>query len=142
MYCTVEDIEQYFLGKSFQCGDYLTNGKAKEFIICDAALIDASLRSRYSLPITNTGDLRILKIINEKMVVGTIDDIFREKTEDGQFERSRGMRKDALAMLKQIKNGELVLNSAGLTSPIKFNSTDSDGNDMEYRFKNSNIDKY
>jgi hypothetical protein len=140
VYCTVEDLESYFLNKSFNCGDYLTNGKADGFILCDAAIIDAALKTRYSLPITNTNDLMILKSINERMVVGTIDDIFREKNADGQFERGRNTRKEALDMLKQIKDGDMVLESTGNTSAIKFNTTDSDGNEVLPRFKDSHID--
>jgi hypothetical protein len=142
MYCTVEDIESYYLNKSFKCGDYLTNGKAKEFIIADSALINSALRVRHTLPITDTDDLLILKQINEKMVVGTIDDIFREKTEDGKFERGRDTRKEALALLKQIKDGDLVLNSTGTTSAIKFNDVNSDDATVVPRFKDSNIDIY
>lgn len=142
MYCTVQDIEGYYLNKSFKCGDYLTNGKADGFIIADAAIINAALRTRYTLPITNTDDLQILKQINEKMVVGTIDDIFREKNEDGTFERGRNTRKEALDMLKQIKEGDLILSSSGKTSAIKFNNINSDDQEVSPRFKDSNIDTY
>lgn len=138
-YCSVQDLESYFLNKEFKCGDYLTNGKAESFIYSDAAIIDAVIKSRYSLPITNTNDLVILKTINEKMVVGTIDDIFREKNAEGQFERGRNTRKEALDMLKQIKDGDLVLNGTGATSVIKFNNIDSDGEEVLPRFKNLNI---
>lgn len=141
-YCTVQDLEGYFLNKSFKCGDYLTNGKAEGFIIADAAIIDASLRVRYTLPITNVNDLQILKSINEKMAVGTIDDIFREKGDDGTFERGRNTRKEALDMLKQIKEGDLILESTGNTSPIKFNNTNSDEKEVVPRFKDSNIDTF
>ena len=141
-YCTTQDIEDYFLNKSFKCGDYLTNGKADGFIAADAALINSSLRVRYTIPITNTNDLMILKMINEKMVVGTIDDIFREKKEDGAFDRGRSTRKEALVMLKQIKNGDLILESSGNTSTIKFNKVNSDDTEVVPRFKDSNIDKY
>lgn len=142
MYCTTQDLEQYFLNKSFSCGDYLTNGKADDFILSDAALINSTLRVKYTLPITNTDDLRLLKQINEKLVVGTIDDIFREKTEDGKFDRGRDTRKEAIALLKQIKDGSIILEKSENTSPIKFQTVDSDGETVTPRFKNSNIDKY
>lgn len=141
-YCSVQDIEGYYLGKSFECGDYLTNGEADGFILSDAAIINATLKVKYTLPITNTNDLLILKSINEKMVVGTIDDVFREKKQDGTFDRGHNTRKEALEMLKLIRKGELILESAEGTSPIKFNKIDSDGETVEPRFKDSNIDKY
>jgi len=139
-YCTIQDLEGYFLNKSFKSGDYLTNGKAESFIATDAAIINAAIRTRYTLPIRNSNDLIILKSINERMVVGTIDDIFREKTEDGKFERGRNTRKEALDMLKQIKDGEIVLESTAKGSGIKFNNVNSDGNEVSSRFKESNID--
>lgn len=140
-YCTVEDLESYYLNKAFKCGDYLTNGKADGFILSDAAIIDAALRTRYSLPITNTNDLLILKSINERMVVGTIDDIFRERTEDGSFERGRNTRKDALDMLKQIKEGDIILEGSSKSSVMKFNNVNSNGDTVEQRFKESEIGK-
>lgn len=140
-YCTVQDLEGYFLNKSFNCGDYLDNGKANTFILTDAAIINSYLRPKYSLPITDTEDLLILKNINEKMVVGTIDDIFREKTESGEFARTRGLRKEAIEMLEMIKSGEIELNSLKITSVIKFNSVRSDGENISPRFKDENIDK-
>lgn len=139
-YCSVQDLESYYLNKSFKCGDYLTNGKAENFIASDTAIINASLRCRYSLPIKNVDDLMLLKTINEKMVVGTIDDIFREKTTDGKFDRGRDTRKDALSMLLQIQEGDMVLNTGQTTSAIKFNNIDSCGNVVEKRFKDSNIE--
>jgi phage gp36-like protein len=138
-YCTVEDLESYFLNKEFKCGDYLTNGKADGFILDDGALIDATIKSRYSLPVTDTNDLMILKSINTKMVVGTIDDIFREKNAEGQFERGRNTRKEALELLKQIKEGDLILDGVENTSVMKFNDIDSDGETVLPKFKDSNI---
>ena len=141
-YCSVQDLEGYFLNKSFGCGNYLNNGEADGFILTDAAIINATLKIRYTLPITNTNDLLILKSINEKMSVGTIDDIFREKTVDGKFDRGRNTRKEAIDMLKLIRNGDLILESTGNTPPIKFSKIDSAGDTVKPRFKDSNIDKY
>lgn len=139
-YCTVQDLESYYLNKNFKCGDYLTNGKAKDFIEDDSSLIDSALKVRYSLPIINANDLRILKILNAKMVIGTIDDIFREKTDDGKFDRGRDTRKEALAFLTQIKNGDLVLDGSGIGSVMKFNNKDTYGHTVHKRFKDSNIE--
>lgn len=139
-YCGVQDLEAYYLGKSFKCGDYMTNGKAESFIQMDAAIIDSALKVRYSLPIINANDLLILKMLNEKMVVGTIDDIFREKTDDGKFDRGRDTRKEALAFLTQIKQGDLILDGSGLASVIKFNNKDSYGRTPHKRFKDANIE--
>ncbi len=138
-YCTIQDLEGYFLNKNFKCGDYLSSGKANDFIATDCAIINSALKTRYTLPLTNSDDLMILKMINEKMVVGTIDDIFREKDESGKFNRGRDTRKEANDLLKQIKEGDMVLNGTGSASVMKFNTIDSEGNEVPKRFKDSNI---
>ncbi len=139
-YCTVQDLETYYLGKQFKCSDYLSNGKADLLISSNAALMDAMLKSKYSLPFTDTNDLLILKMINEGLVVGVIDDIFREKTEDGKFERGRNTRKEAMDLLAKIVSGELELDGSATASAIKFNNLDSNGDEVEKRFKDSNIE--
>jgi hypothetical protein len=139
-YCTKDDVEAYYLNKTFDTGDYLNTTKANAFIASDYALINAAIRTRYTLPITDAEDLELLKLINAEMVVGTIDDIFREKSEDGTFDRGRNTRKEALGLLKQIKEGDMVLNSANKTSVIKFNTVRSDGEVVEPRFTDKNID--
>lgn len=139
-YCTVKNVMAYFLNKQFTVDDYCSEDNVLMFIDDDAAIIDSEISSKYSLPITDTDDLKVLRSINCKMVVGTIDDIFREKTTDDQFERSRNMRKEAMALLDKIKNGEFVLNSTARTSVIKFNTTRTDGQTVSKRFFDSNID--
>lgn len=139
-YCTSSDLEKYYLGKTFDASDYLSSTKANVLIAADYALINMSIRSRYSLPITDSDDLAVLQMLNEMMTVGTIDDIFRERTADGTFERGRNTRKEALKMLEEIKDGTMILASAGVGSVIKFNNLDSDGNEVLPRFKDSKID--
>lgn len=140
-YCDVADIEAYFLNKNFNSTSaYVKNTTVETFITQDAALIDSILLTRYSLPITNEADLLILKMINEKMVVGTIDDIFREKPEAGDFERTRNLRKEALDWLTKIKEGNILLNATANASAIKFNNVDSAGNTVQKRFKDYNIE--
>ncbi len=139
-YCTVEDVKGYYLNKEFKCDDYLDNQEVGVHIAQDAALMDAVIKTRYTLPISDQSDLRILKMINEKMVVGTIDDVFRERTSDEKFDRFRKTRKEALDWLNKIKKGELILDGTEKDSIIKFNDKDSDGNTVEKRFKDGNIE--
>lgn len=140
-YCTVGNIKAYYLGKTFASSDYCSESNVEQFIDDDEAIINSALSARYALPITDADDLKVLRSINSKMVVGTIDDIFREKTSDDQFERSRTMRKEALTLLQQIKDGEFLLNSQRKSSVIMFNNARSDGEYVSKRFKDSNIDE-
>lgn len=134
-YCTVPDVERYFLNKTFNCSDYLSNSEIQSFILQDAAIIDATIQTRYSLPITGKQDLLILQMLNEKMVVGTVDDIFREKTEDGKYNRQRNTRKEALDWLKKIQDGSFLLNNSEKDSVIFFNKNDNEGDEVTKRFK-------
>ena len=92
MYCDVSDIEAYFLNKKFNCGDYLENNEIKGFIIAETAIINSIVQKKYTLPLTDASDLLIVKTICEKLVVDTVDGIFREKTEDGKFDRRRNTK--------------------------------------------------
>ncbi len=143
-YCDVQDIEAYYLGKSFECDDYLKNIEVSMLISQDAALIDAFIRVKYTLPLIQTNDLQILKMINELLVVGRIDDIFREKSDDtsdvNKFDRRRNARKEGMDLLKQVRDGDILLNTGQGASVIKFNNINSDGEEVTKRFKDSNIE--
>ncbi len=139
MYCTVSDVENYFLNKKFKCDDYLENQEIIAFIAQETAVINAVLKTKYSLPITDTSDLLILKMINEKLVAGTVDGIIREKDDEGKFDRNRNLRKEGQSWLDKIMKGEILLDTTEKTSVIKFNTKDSEGNTVKKRFKDSNI---
>ena len=144
MYCTVQDIEVYYMGKEFDCDGYVKGTDVQSFISEYQAKIDAVLRKRYSLPITATTDLMIIKMINEKFVVAEVDGILREKDvsrdQDGTFQRLRNPRKEADKCLKEIADGVLILTSSRKSSAMKFNTVGSDGEVVEKRFKDSNIE--
>ncbi len=139
-YCTIQDVEAYYLSKSFKCGDYIQPEEIDSFIVQDAILINARIKKKVTLPITEDNDLLLLKIINEKMVVGTIDGIVREKGKDQKFDRQRNCRKEALALLDMIIKGEIDLDGTEKTSVIKFNNVDSSGNTVDKRWKEEDIE--
>lgn len=131
----------YYMGKKFDCDGYVTSANVTAFIAEDAAYISSVIGAKYALPVSNAGDLMILKSINEKMVAGTIDDIYREKSaeDDNRFDRLRRLRKEALDILNKIATGEITLSGTQNTSAIKFNNVDSCGNEVHKRFKDENI---
>lgn len=139
MYCNVQDIETYYQGKEFDCDGYITNIEVESMIIGETAFIKANLRKRYSLPITGKDDLTLMKMLCEKLVVGTIDDIIREKDPTDKLERQRNYRKEALAWIKMLNKGELILDQTEKSSVIKFNNVDSNGSTVEKAFKVSDI---
>lgn len=128
-YCDTQDVKAYYLGKDFKFEDYITHSEVETFISQEAAYIDAVIAVKYTLPITHSSDLMLLKMINEKLVVGTIDEIFREKEKGqaGEFDRPRNPRKEAKEWLKMISEGTMVLSTSQGESPIKYNALDSRG---------------
>ncbi len=140
MYCTVTDIEAYYLNKTFKCADWITNSEVETFINSESASIEAQISARYSFPITNKNDLMILKMIVEKFVVAIVDDIIRDRDKEGRFTRQRDCRKEADALLKLILEGALVLQATQVSSTIRFNDQTSDGETVEKRYKDSNIE--
>lgn len=139
-YCTIQDVEAYYLNKSFKCDDYIQPEEIDSFIVQDATLINARIKKKVALPITNDNDLLLLKIINEKMVVGTIDGIVREKGKDQKFDRQRNCRKEASDLLDMIIKGDIELDGTEKTSVIKFNNVDSQGNTVDKRWKEADIE--
>lgn len=139
-YCTIQDVEAYYLNKSFQCGDWIEPSEVESFIAQDAVLINAKIKKKVNLPITDDNDLLLLKIINEKMVVGTLDGILREKGKDQKFDRQRNCRKEAQELLDMIVKGDIELDGTEKTSVIKFNNVDSEGNTVGKRWKEADIE--
>ena len=140
MYCDVTDIEAYYNNVEFDCSDsYISNSEIISFIRQETAFINANLRKKYSLPLTDTDDQLLAKMVCEKLVVGTIDEIIREKSPIEGQERGRNYRKEGLDLLKQLSKGEITLNQTETTSCIKFNNTDSEGNIVEKQFKVADI---
>ena len=130
-YTTAKKVQGYYMGLNFETSDYMTKTEVKAWIAENAAIINASLKRKYNLPITNADDLLILQIINEKFVVGKIDGILRQKAKDDQkmFNRDRNCTKEANDLLAKIISGEMLLNTAPkLLAPISYNQGDYDSN--------------
>ena len=135
MYCSVQDIEAYYNNVKFDCNGYVDGDECNSFISQDTALINAYIKKKYSLPITDASDLLILQMICEMLVVGKIDDIIREKDPSETLERDRNYRKNGLKMIQEILKGDLILDGTKKTSVIKFNNIDSEGNTVNKLYK-------
>ena len=116
-YSTPIDIQSYYLGLDFSASDYIKTAKVNSWIEEHSIQIDNSLRRRYSMPITNTNDLKMLKLLVEKFVVGRIDLILRNSSfiiksdEDKEYVRNRNYSKEANDMLTALMNGDIQLES-------------------------------
>ncbi|MCA9405055.1 MAG: DUF1320 family protein [Candidatus Omnitrophica bacterium] len=136
-YCDEHDVETYFYGRTFDCEGWLTSQEVASLIASEAQYIDMMLRCKYTLPITNNDDIQFLKMVNERLVVGIIDEMDRVVDQEGNLSRSRNFRKEAMGWLEALKSGKMRLASSSKGSNIKFNSIDSQGNTVEKRYKDA-----
>lgn len=122
-YTTPKSIQGYYMGIDFTTSDFITQSEVKVWIEEHSIQIDNSLRRRYSLPINNANDLKMLKLLTEKFVVGRIDLILRNSAneDDQKYLRNRNYEKDAKQMLKDLVDGVIQLETSPKNlSPISY----------------------
>lgn len=123
-YSTTKSIQGYYIGVDFSKSDYVTKSQVRSWVVEYSIKIDNVLRRKYTIPITNSNDLILLKLLVEKFVVGKIDGIMRVSTsdEDKKYLRNRNYTKDAESMLLEIKTGVLLLETTVKSiAPIRYN---------------------
>ena len=104
----------------------LINGEVDKFINEETVIINLRIGKKYVLPITDSNDLTYLKIVNDKLVVCTIDKILRAYAMDDESDmvRRRNYCKEGNEMLNKIMNGEIPLNTSQKSFiGIKYNKT-------------------
>lgn len=130
-YTTPKKIQGYYMGLDFDNSDYMTKAEIRNWIAEFAAKINTSIKRKYNLPISDSDDLTILQMLNEKFVVGKIDGIMRVSTtdEDKKYLRNRNCTKEANDVLKDIMDGTLQLNTSPKSlAPIGYNKGNYDSN--------------
>jgi hypothetical protein len=130
-YTTFKNIESYYMGLDFSASDIITTAKVKGWISDHSVQLDSIIRRRYNLPIVNTNDLILLKLITEKMVVGKIDTILRlsSNEEEQKYVRNRNYEVEAKNMLQDLIDGKTTLETAQkCLSPIKYQKGNYCGN--------------
>lgn len=114
-YCEAADVQAEFRGLEIGEGTVISSAKMDEFISQASQEIDARLAIKYRVPITGTESLKVLKQIAVWLVASRVRQILELKMQSpntGQDIQSRGLRKDALAMLDDIITGRLLLSDA------------------------------
>lgn len=142
-YATTDNVQAQYMGIDFSVtGAKITAAEVQSMIDDYSALIDARIGTLYHLPITNTSDLRLLKLVCIKLVVCDIDGIIREKLPDKKLARKRDVCTEASDLLHDLTSGKLNLNSTKIQGSVsgQFGTTDSNGDTTEPFFKRSNAD--
>lgn len=141
-YTTNTDIKKYFNGLTYTDSEGVDNNissdNVDQFILEQGSVIDLTIGKKYTLPLTNTDDLRYIKLICDKLVVCQIDKILRSFAMDDETElnRRRNYCKEAKQMLDDILDGKVVLNATQKSfMGIKYNKTTVYDNDCQCRIE-------
>lgn len=104
MYCTVQDVADYFQELNFGESDPIGKPKVKRLIASAGNMINAKLRLFYDTPIVKTEDKFTLAGIQAKYVAGLIDEIKNPQVSSqyGGTVKVRELKKTALEELDNI----------------------------------------
>jgi len=145
-YTTVANVEAEFKSIDFSvAGAAVTTGEVVEFISQADAHINGKIGRKYTVPVTATESLIILKTISTWMVadrvrkIAKVKDISLEELQQGL--RPPGGRKEALEMVEQITDGTLLLSDAPLINTEEGLSSFGDDNALEFQFQR-NVDQW
>lgn len=117
-YSTYSDVQKLFTGITFSASTPVTTTEITSIIVEVDAMIDARLRARYTVPITDTDDLPALRYISARFAAQEVWDILYSETMAGanpnapQEGASRLWERRAEALLSKIESGEVPLDTA------------------------------
>lgn len=111
MYCASTDVEIYFNAVTFTTTSPITKIKVETLIEQRSDYIDSVIGRKYLLPLTVAKDLSIIKGICTKLVAGDIDEIQSFVVMNADQKKGRDLKKEALADLQKILDGEIALSS-------------------------------
>jgi hypothetical protein len=136
-YCVVADVQTEFKAVTFSNSTAITTAQVGAFITQADAFINSRIGLIYQTPIVSGDGLEVLKEISIKLVSHRIKKILEVKTGGTQADQGEvaNDRKEALEMLKQIVDKEIVLDGAQqLGSDLGIQSYANENNE-EYTFK-------
>lgn len=114
-YCTVTDVASEFKSITFSSTTPVTDTEVTNFIAMDEAVINGRLGLKYTVPITGTSSLLIMKKISLLLVVGKVKNLMAVKS--GEAKADQGgpgdpYIKQAMDMLDMIVNEDIILKDA------------------------------
>lgn len=135
-YSTSSDIASEFKNITFDSNTSLTDTEVTEFIVQTDAIIDGYLNNKYSVPITGSTALSIVKRISIGLTVRRIIPILRVRTGVENLEQdTQSVMDDAQKLLDDIIAGKIELTDASKASSSHGFKSYSYDNSLEYKFK-------
>lgn len=136
-YCTSSDVTKEFKNITFSATSSVTSDDVTEFISQADAFINSQLANKFSVPITGTEALKIVKRLSIWLVTGRIKSILKVKT--GQDIGDQGTDSDLIKMakdeLKDISKGKASLIDAPLFSTSDGVKSFAVDEGLEFTFK-------
>jgi phage gp36-like protein len=111
MYCASSDVEIYFNSLSFTETSAITKAKVDSLIEQRSNYIDAVIGRKYTLPLTESKDLAIMKSICTRLVAGDIDETQSFSILKSDQKKGRDLKKEALEDIQSILEGKIALSS-------------------------------
>lgn len=117
-YCTNANVASEFKDITFSSSTIVTDTEVDAFIAQVDAMIDGKLGNKYTVPITGSGALLIVKMISIYLTAYRVQSILELKTGETDKETSaRNKNKDsAEKMLEDIFSGKMKLTDATLST--------------------------
>ena len=135
-YSTYEDVKSEFKGVDFGSSTPVTSTEVTGFIVQADALIDSLVSKRYETPITGSISLSIIKLISIWLVADRVSKILQVKTTKEETKTAdKSLYDKAMAMLKAIIAGDLVLTDATVVSSGNGWASYANSNSLENEFK-------
>lgn len=119
-YCAVADVQAEFKAVQFTTDSFVTSASVTQFILESDALINSYVGSRWVIPVTgDVNSLALMSLFSRTLVADRVRGILANKqqtnTDANQQVKSDGFStKNVMAMLLDIKNGNLQLSGASL----------------------------
>ena len=104
-YCGIEDVSAFFSSLEIEENTPINTAKTESLISAWTAYINASLRHKYVLPITDNNDLALLKAICARLAAGDIDEMQNLRGTDGTAKK-RDLKSEGLKMLEEFVKKE------------------------------------
>lgn len=131
-YATVDDVKNFFYNKDFAANSNISTAKVQFFLDSAKTIIDSKIQSVAALPISDVDDLKRLKMIETKIVVGYIDDMENAGQKiklDERITKGRDLKAEAMEELEKIVNESYPLNS-NVKSNVSGGEEDLDFEDL------------
>lgn len=130
-YCTVDNIRSMMKSITISDVTKITTTEVETWITNTSALIDSKVIRQYSLPVTDSGMLAVLKSVCEMLVAARIVRVLYAGSMKNVPAVAREWKKEAMDILNEIAEGKVNADATGATDIVFTGKNDSDGETRE-----------